>query len=204
MRTNRVPTVLVAVALVATTVVTGAGAQTTTTATPEPSASFTHEGDELVVEPAPGQRLEGETSLPGGTRLTLRIQSSNTGSPFLNRVETTVGDGGTFTTAVDFGQVEVDTSFTVKVRYNATTIAETTGRVVACAQNCTETPGESNATTTEPTDTDTLEAATPTAPLDDTTPAPQRSIDIGGVGALGAGLLLGVVGVALLLGLGRE
>jgi len=202
MRTNRVPTVLVAVALVATTVVTGAGAQTTTTATPEPSASFTHEGDEFVVEPAPGQRLEGETSLPAGTRLTLRIQSSNTGSPFLNRVETAVREDGTFTKAVDFSHVERETTFTVTVRYNATTLAETTGRVVTCARNCTETPVESGPTTTAPSET--TDAASPTAPLDDTTPAPQRSIDIGGVGALGAGLLLGVVGVALLLGLGRE
>jgi len=326
MRIHSHLTAAVAVLLLTTAITAGVGAQTET-ATPTPAASFTHDGDSLVVESAPSQQLDGTTSLPAGTRLTLRISSTDASAPFLRRVEATVTDEGTFAATMDVSNIDPATEFEATVRYNGSTIAETTGRVVACTSDCTQTASDTDrATTTYPadeagfadsivqvrqgktveisvavgdrqryrltvgdqsvnyvlnatlvdgnddgrvvavfdtaaagTDTPTLEpaadgdritiesestlpdsldpseydlalsttdgevfdigtlvvmngqtatqtpatgnrSATPTAPLDDTTPA-HGGIDLSGVGALGAGLLLGVVGIALLLGL---
>jgi len=327
MRGHRIAALLAALALIATAAATGVSAQTTT-ATESVTGAFVYEGEQLTIEAAPSQQLRGETSLPAGSRVTVRIQSSDASSPFIQRVETTVGEDGSFTATGDFSPVDPDTTFEATLRYNGTTIAETTGRVVGCADDCTQTPSETDRSTTLPTDepgfantiiqvqqgrtveipvavgergrvaltigdddanywlnatltdgdddsrvivvfdtaaagtdraslspaddadrveidgettlsdpldpseysltlyrsgnheaefdigtvvvveagtaTPASRSATPTAPLDDTTPSRDRSVDLGGLGALSVGLLLGVVGIVLLLGLVRH
>ncbi|WP_018256250.1 BGTF surface domain-containing protein [Halomicrobium katesii] len=122
------------------------GAQTT------PTATIDSEGEELTVEAAPGEQLSGETTLPPGTRLTVRIESTTSAAPFLKRLEATVADDGTFTATGDLSDLPPDTAFEATVVYNATVIGRQSGQIVPCTSDCTATPRHSDTATAFPTD----------------------------------------------------
>ncbi|NLV11556.1 hypothetical protein GOC74_16635 [Halomicrobium mukohataei] len=143
MRQQTVPAI---VALLLVVPCVAIGAQTT------PTATIDYEGEELTVEAAPGEQISGETTLPPGTRLTVRIESASSASPFLKRLEATVADDGTFTATGDLSDLPPDTAFEAAVVYNATVISRQSGQIVPCTSDCTATPRSSDTPTAFSTD----------------------------------------------------
>jgi nitrite reductase/ring-hydroxylating ferredoxin subunit len=95
------------------------------------------EGEEPTLYAEPNQTISGRTALEPGTALTVRMQSSDTDSPFLLMQSTTVDDDGTFEATVDLSKVAGNTTVDILVHHNGTTLSETTGTVAPCRDNCT-------------------------------------------------------------------
>ena len=68
----------------------------------------------LTVQPAANQTITGETDLPPGTPLVVRISGVN-GSTFDTREAIRVGSNGTFATSFDFSHRRINESFDVTV-----------------------------------------------------------------------------------------
>lgn len=96
-----------------------------------------YEGERLTVEAGPGQPILGQTDLPAGTTVTVRIRSTGE-NPFLDTAEAVVGSDGRFRAVLAFDDVPVGTSFDVTVRGDGTSIATAEGEVVECTESCSE------------------------------------------------------------------
>ncbi|WP_436931378.1 BGTF surface domain-containing protein [Halosimplex halobium] len=93
------------------------------------STSLDYDGDALTVESAPDQSIAGETDLPAGTEVTLRLTSTGS-SPFLKGATATVTEDGRFSAAVNMSAVAPGSTFEVTVRHDHDTIAIADGEVV--------------------------------------------------------------------------
>lgn len=89
------------------------------------------DGDALTVESASGQSIAGETDLPAGTEVTIRLTSTGATTPFLRSATATVGDDGRFSAAVNMSAVDPGSTFEVTVRHDGDTLAIADGEVVA-------------------------------------------------------------------------
>lgn len=163
----------------------------------------------VVVAPTPGQVVSGQTNLSAGTELTVRATYEN-GTPFLKSRETMVRADGRYRTVFNFSGIADGTTFAVTVRANDSVVATTTGRVDCAAGSPSITCPEPSSTASDDGGTETATSATDTPTTTDTATVVDSASATGGgddwpvVGALllGGGVF-GVIGVALLLGLGE-
>jgi hypothetical protein len=144
MRRSTVPALAITTCLLLSAIAP-IGAQTTTA---EPTATIDYEGGTLTLEAAPSQQITGETSLPPGTRVTVRVESTSASSPFLQQLEATVTEDGTFTTSGDMSPFPAGASFDAIVVYNGTTIERVPGEIAACSGDCTATATDTDASAT--------------------------------------------------------
>ncbi|WP_436906868.1 BGTF surface domain-containing protein [Halosimplex marinum] len=94
------------------------------------NTTLDYDGDALTLESASDQSIAGETDLPAGTEVTLRVRSAGGSSPFLKSASATVTEGGEFGTAVNMSTVSAGSAFEVTVRHDGDTIAIADGEVV--------------------------------------------------------------------------
>jgi hypothetical protein len=125
------------------------GATATGPASPPADTTFVHEGDSLTVNATAGAVVAGTTDLPPGTEVSVRLQSTDSDSPFLLTDSVTVDRDGHFRTVVDLSAVSPGSEFAAVVHYNGTTVAETTGTVVAC-DDCRTSSGTTRLASTDP------------------------------------------------------
>lgn len=147
-------------------------------------ATLVYEGEELTLENTGNATVRGETTLEPGTALTVRIRSTSEGQRFLRSNEVLVTEDGTFETAFNLTGVTPGATFSLVVRGAEGELVREDGYVVECIEDC---PGSGERTTS---------VATETSPGG-------ASPDGVGIGAIAAGGVLAVVGVALLLGVVR-
>ncbi|WP_363466899.1 BGTF surface domain-containing protein [Halogeometricum borinquense] len=105
----------------------------------EESATIVHEGDTLTLHQSTGQTISGETTLPEGTTLSIRMRSTGDTSPaFLRVSETTVTEYGTFEAHFDMSEGPKTGTFEVTVSHDGDSLTETEGKIVPCDSNCTD------------------------------------------------------------------
>jgi PGF-CTERM protein len=123
-------------ALLAVLVVAGAVFGSTAAVTAQSGVSIAHEGDELTVPPAEKATISGESDLPAGTTLTVRVQSTGDTEPRFIRTadDVTVSEDGSFSATFDFSNRSAGDTFEVTVVRNGTALASTEGRVSADAE----------------------------------------------------------------------
>jgi hypothetical protein len=174
-----------------------AACNATRPADPAAATSLALDDGRLTLGAAAGRAVRGETSLPPGTTLAVRVRSTGGDSPFILSRNAVVGDDGRFRAVYNLSEMDPGTPISVTVVANDTRVATADGQVVTCLQRC----GPRAATPT----------ATP-APLpgvNGTTVAPTTASQVPlpprltGMVTLAVGGLLGVLGVAVLLGLVR-
>ena len=89
----------------------------------------------LSLEAAPGRLVNGETALPAGTDLTIRMRSVQ-GRAFLRSTTAEVGAFGTFQGRFDLDGVPPGTTFVLTVRGPNGTVETVPGRIVPCESDC--------------------------------------------------------------------
>jgi len=83
------------------------------------------EDDLILIESASSQTVSGQTNYAPGTDLTVRVQSSDSASPFQVRPEATVQTDGTFTTeGADFSDVSPGTNLTLQTRRGGSPVGD--------------------------------------------------------------------------------
>ena len=146
--------VAVAVGGVAVPAVAGASAPPASATTAD-SATLVYTGDALTVEAEPRQAIRGESTLPAGTELTVRIRSTGDTEPrFLRTTTARVSADGTFTAYFDFAEQAAGDTFSASVRHDGSETDVADGAVDAADG---ETPGPTQ------TPVPTTERSTPTA-----------------------------------------
>jgi hypothetical protein len=104
----------------------------------EDAATFVHEGDALTVHPRPGQTVTGETTLPAGSVLSVRMRSTGDTQPqFLRTAETTVTEYGTFEVRFDMSDGPTNGTFAISAHHDGERLGETKGRIAPCDGDCT-------------------------------------------------------------------
>lgn len=98
------------------------------TPTPREGTYLRYDGDAVTVESAAGQELAGETDLPDGSELAIRLRASGD-NPFLKSKQVTVEDGS-FAATFDMSEVPAGTEFEITVRHDGSAVAEASGDVV--------------------------------------------------------------------------
>lgn len=94
----------------------------------DPEIEIDHSGDELVLDAAPNQTIEGSTALENGTELIVRIRSSGV-NPFIKSQGTTVGPEGRFAVSFDLSEHD-DSPIQVDVmEKNGSAEAQASGRI---------------------------------------------------------------------------
>lgn len=166
-------------------------------ADPAATTSLVLDDGRLTLGAAAGRAIRGETSLPPGTTLAVRVKSAGGDSPFIFSRNAVVGEDGRFRAVYNLSEIEPGAPISVTVVTNETQVVRADGQVSTCLRRC----GPMAATpTTSPAPLPGVNGTT-AAP---TTPAQSPlSPRLTGVVTLAVGGLLGVLGVALLLGLVR-
>ncbi len=127
--------------------VLGAAAVGTLPAAAEQQTSFDEDSFPLVA--AQQQVVTGETTVEPGTEVTVRIQSTEPETPFLYQSHTEVQDDGAFAAVLGLSAVPANTSYELAVHADGTELANRSGTVRACEDDCTdpipETPTPSEA-----------------------------------------------------------
>jgi hypothetical protein len=105
------------------------------TATVETTADVDDDGatDEITVRSEPDQQIRGTSNLPPGTDIGVRLTGTDSGSPFVKPLETTIDADGDWTVSADFSDVTAGANFTVDVRRQGQSLLENPvdGRIVA-------------------------------------------------------------------------
>lgn len=96
---------------------------------PTPQIALQYDGANVTFESAANQTIRGETDLPPGTELLVRVRSSGS-SPFIKQTETTVQENGAFTASFNFSSVDPGTSFEVQIRHAGDSVATANGEVI--------------------------------------------------------------------------
>lgn len=110
------------------------GTPDNTTAAPSAEGTTLHyDGARLSLSGAPNQRIEGESDLPAGTELVVRLTSEDATSPFLLSQSATVGEDGTFAVTVDLAHVSEDTAARATVVRDGAELANVSAEVTAVA-----------------------------------------------------------------------
>jgi hypothetical protein len=113
----------------------GGGAPADASAAPE-STQFVLEGDELPLEAGSGQVVHGETDLPAGTTLSVRVTKTSGSPRFIYTDEAVVAPDGTFRATFDMADAPVGATADVSVHHGDTELASTTARTVECTEAC--------------------------------------------------------------------
>ena len=120
--------------------------------------TFVHSGDAITVEAEPRQAIAGESTLPPGTELTVRVRSAGETEPrFVKSVPVRVAEDGTFTAYFDFSDQSEGDTFEATVRYDGSS-EQVSGEVVASdgetpGPTATPVPTTERETRTPPSDT---------------------------------------------------
>lgn len=104
----------------------------------------------LPLAAAEQQVITGQTSLEPGSKVTVRLRSTDASSPFLKQPVTRVDEDGEFAVVVDMSDRAPNTTFTVSVRHDTQTLVERSSRVVACDGDCTDPVPETPTRTPRP------------------------------------------------------
>jgi len=97
----------------------------------ENESYFSYDGERLTVAAAADQSIAGHVNESRDVEtVTVRLQSSDSESPFLRTATANVSDDGTFGTAFNFSNVDGSAGFTATLLQNGTTLAEAEGEVV--------------------------------------------------------------------------
>ncbi|RDI72411.1 BGTF surface domain-containing protein [Halopelagius longus] len=103
------------------------------------SVTLVYEGDALTLEAGPGQVVSGETTLPPGSVLNVRMRSTGDTEPaFLKTVEATVTEHGTFEARFDLSDVSENGSVAVTVVHDGERLAEAEGELAPCDGDCAD------------------------------------------------------------------
>ena len=141
--------------------------------------------------------IRGETSLPAGTELEVRVQSPEP-VPFVELDSATVREDGRFRASITIPDVTVfdPVSVDVSVRYEGQTLETVSGTLYPGDEAArTDTPASTTPATTEPTESASA-ASGPTA--ETSTPSPIGGF-LSGSGVATAASGIGVVAVAVVL-----
>lgn len=104
------------------------------------TATIEHDGTSRTLHPAPGQVVEGTTSLEPGRNVTVRLRSAGGAEPFLLTRETTVTESGRYAASFDLRDVDVPGNATASVFADGRRIA---GPVeVRIVESGTTSPGQ--------------------------------------------------------------
>ena len=93
------------------------------------TAFVTADGGNVTLRATEGQVVRGETALPTGTDLTVRLRSSGE-NPFLKTAGTTVESDGTFRATFDASGFEAGTTFEAAVLRDGEVLATSAGEIV--------------------------------------------------------------------------
>lgn len=96
-----------------------------------PTRRLTFERSPVLVENESDQTVRGETNLPSGSEVTVRIRSDSGVTPsFFNSRTVTVDGDGRFTATFDLSEQSVGHTFSVSVRYAGAEVVSADGEVV--------------------------------------------------------------------------
>ncbi|MFB6307736.1 MAG: BGTF surface domain-containing protein [Haloarculaceae archaeon] len=108
----------------------------TPTPTPEPTPTPVENGTVVVptdgtvpLETRANETIHGATSLPEGTTLTIRLESTDSSQPFLRQITATVGANGTFVAPVDLTAIDQNSTATLTVHHGEETLTTRTARI---------------------------------------------------------------------------
>ncbi|WP_267643583.1 DUF7827 domain-containing protein [Haloarchaeobius amylolyticus] len=100
--------------------------------------TFVHEGDTVTVAAGKDQAIVGQSDLPAGTHVSVRIQSTDSSQPFLKTTEVVVTEQGRFVATFDFSDVEPGVTFEVSAVSDGESLATENGTVVECSGDCSD------------------------------------------------------------------
>ncbi|AUX07944.1 cell surface glycoprotein precursor [Halalkaliarchaeum desulfuricum] len=152
-----------------------------------------YEGDLLELEAAPDQRIAGEADLEEGESVSVRVRGESDGISFLVTNQTTVDEHGTFEVTVDLDEISPGTEFTVHVRADDDPDVQGSAPGVVVESTDGASDGGDGETDTQIDDGES-DDGTLSIPGD----------ALGGIGALVAGAGIAVLGIGLILGIGRR
>ncbi|MFC7140072.1 BGTF surface domain-containing protein [Halosimplex aquaticum] len=109
---------------------TGTVEESSRVAEEDHNTTLDYDGDKPTVESAAGQEIAGETDLPAGSNVTLRIASKGGANPFLKSATATVSEDGRFTAGFNMTGVPSGTTFEVVVYHDGERLAVADGEVV--------------------------------------------------------------------------
>ncbi|WP_089814360.1 BGTF surface domain-containing protein [Halomicrobium zhouii] len=95
-----------------------------------------HDGEELVLDAAPGQPIEGHATLEPGSTVEVTVQSESPKSPFLTRSEATVTEDGRFEVTVDLENLGQGIPMSVTVRHDGEVLTREEARIAGCGSDC--------------------------------------------------------------------
>ncbi|WP_435362085.1 BGTF surface domain-containing protein [Haloarchaeobius sp. DFWS5] len=140
--------------LVGTSMVPATGAAATSSAAIPDGTTLVYDGKHLHLAAGPQQAVVGESDLPSGTRLSVRIQSESGDDPFLKSTEVAVTDSGRFVATFDLSDISPETPISVHVVHEGDRLATATGVVVDCVGDCTDDEQQTMPVDDPPTATD--------------------------------------------------
>ncbi|WP_336023780.1 BGTF surface domain-containing protein [Halobellus salinisoli] len=108
----------------------------------DPSVSVDYDGDGVTVANGTSQVVRGTADAPVGTEIVVRVRSADDTQPaFLKTATGVVTENGTWATSFDFERQRANDTFALTARFeNGSAEAEVDGEVVACGEDCAETP----------------------------------------------------------------
>lgn|GEM_PF-2300977 len=95
------------------------------------NATVDYDGAHLSLDGAPDQTVTGETDLPAGTELAVRVVSDEAANPFIVSETMTVGETGSFSATVDLSGVSDDATAWATVVRDGAELANASARVDA-------------------------------------------------------------------------
>lgn len=150
-------------------------------------------GEQLELEAAPNQRIVGEADLGMGEPVQVQLRGEADGFSFLVTDQTTVDEHGAFEATVDLDEIPPGTEFTVHVRATDNPDQQATAPGVVVESDDGAGDDADGETDTRIDDGDTQDL---------TLPVPGDAL--GGVGALVVGAGMAVLGIGLIVGIGRR
>ncbi|WP_144905717.1 BGTF surface domain-containing protein [Halobellus captivus] len=127
----------------------------------DPSVSVDYDGDGVTVANGTSQVVSGTADAPVGTEIIVRVRSTGETEPvFLKSATGVVTENSTWAVTFDFEPHRANDTFQLTARFeNGSAETEADGEVVACGEECGETPPSGTPTpipeqTQSPTPTD--------------------------------------------------
>ncbi|WP_049986085.1 BGTF surface domain-containing protein [Halobellus rufus] len=108
----------------------------------DPSVSVDTDGGVVTVANGTSQVVRGTADAPVGTEIVVRVRSVGDTEPvFLKTSTGVVTENGTWATTFDFDRQRANDTFALTARFeNGSAETEVDGEVVACGEECAETP----------------------------------------------------------------
>lgn len=105
-----------------------------------PAVTLAPDRANLSLAAGPGRVVAGETDLPPGTDLTVRLAQTGADAEFESNRSAVVGEDGRFRASFDLSDAESESSVAVRVLTNGSALAAATGTVVPCETDCEAPP----------------------------------------------------------------